>query len=138
VIRLFNVYYPVRTLILLVGEALIVWTSFLLGTVLISFFIGITFLAHVFGLVPAEQETINSQLARRVFGGGSLLYYVVQAMTMLILVLAANTSFVWLPANEGTFWGGTLDDLQKWLIKRQHTPQAAQKPQPVGTPPQAR
>jgi len=34
VIRLFNVYYPIRTLILLVGEALIVWTSFLLGTVL--------------------------------------------------------------------------------------------------------
>ncbi len=32
-IRLFNVYYPVRTLILLIGEALIVWTSFLLGTV---------------------------------------------------------------------------------------------------------
>ena len=30
-IRLFNVYYPVRTLILLIGEALIVWTSFLLG-----------------------------------------------------------------------------------------------------------
>jgi sugar transferase (PEP-CTERM system associated) len=35
VIRLFNVYYPVRTLILLAGEALIVWTSFLLGTVLV-------------------------------------------------------------------------------------------------------
>lgn len=34
-IRLFNVYYPVRTLILLVGEALIVWTSFLLGTVFV-------------------------------------------------------------------------------------------------------
>jgi sugar transferase (PEP-CTERM system associated) len=33
-IRLFNVYYPVRSLILLAGEALIVWTSFLLGTVL--------------------------------------------------------------------------------------------------------
>jgi FlaA1/EpsC-like NDP-sugar epimerase len=32
-IRLFNVYYPVRTLVLLVGEALIVWTSFLLGAV---------------------------------------------------------------------------------------------------------
>ncbi len=31
-IRLFNVYYPVRTLVLLIGEALIVWTSFLLGT----------------------------------------------------------------------------------------------------------
>ena len=33
-IRLFNVYYPVRSLILLAGEALIVWTSFLLATVL--------------------------------------------------------------------------------------------------------
>jgi sugar transferase (PEP-CTERM system associated) len=33
-IRLFNVYYPVRTLVLLVGEALIVWTSFLLGALL--------------------------------------------------------------------------------------------------------
>jgi sugar transferase (PEP-CTERM system associated) len=34
VIRLFNVYYPVRTLILLGGEALIVWTSLLLGAVI--------------------------------------------------------------------------------------------------------
>jgi sugar transferase (PEP-CTERM system associated) len=34
VIRLFHVYYPVRTLILLAGEALIVWTSFLVGAVL--------------------------------------------------------------------------------------------------------
>jgi amino acid transporter len=69
----------------------------MLGTILVSFFVGITFLAHVFGLVPADQETINSQLARRVFGTGSLLYYVVQAMTMLILVLAANTSFAGFP-----------------------------------------
>jgi len=34
VIRLFNVYYPLRALVLLVGEALIVWTSFVLGTML--------------------------------------------------------------------------------------------------------
>ncbi len=34
-IRLFNVYYPVRTLVLLIGEALIVWTSFLLGAVFV-------------------------------------------------------------------------------------------------------
>jgi sugar transferase (PEP-CTERM system associated) len=32
-IRLFNVYYPVRTLILLGGEALLVWTSFLVATI---------------------------------------------------------------------------------------------------------
>ena len=31
-IRLFNVYYPVRTLVLLLGEALIVGSSFVLGT----------------------------------------------------------------------------------------------------------
>ncbi|PYV58610.1 MAG: polyprenyl glycosylphosphotransferase [Acidobacteria bacterium] len=30
-IRLFNVYYPIRTVILLGGEALLVWTSFLLA-----------------------------------------------------------------------------------------------------------
>lgn len=35
-IRLFNVYYPVRTLVLLVGEALIVGFSFVLGTFLYS------------------------------------------------------------------------------------------------------
>jgi sugar transferase (PEP-CTERM system associated) len=34
-IRLFNVYYPVRTLILLIGEALIASASFLLGFVLV-------------------------------------------------------------------------------------------------------
>jgi sugar transferase (PEP-CTERM system associated) len=32
-IRLFHVYYPIRTLILLLGEALIVWTSFLVAAV---------------------------------------------------------------------------------------------------------
>jgi sugar transferase (PEP-CTERM system associated) len=32
VIRLFKVYYPLRTLVLLVGEALIVWVSFVLAT----------------------------------------------------------------------------------------------------------
>ncbi|MGA9388934.1 MAG: TIGR03013 family XrtA/PEP-CTERM system glycosyltransferase [Candidatus Sulfotelmatobacter sp.] len=31
-IRLFKVYYPLRTLVLLAGEALIVWTSFVLAT----------------------------------------------------------------------------------------------------------
>jgi len=34
VIRLFNVYYPVRTLGLLAGEAVLVWTSFMLGAVI--------------------------------------------------------------------------------------------------------
>jgi amino acid transporter len=68
----------------------------MLGVILITLFVGITFLANAFGLVPAEQETVNSQLARRVLGHG-VFYYFVQAMTMLILVLAANTSFADFP-----------------------------------------
>ncbi len=32
-IRIFNVYYPVRTLLLLAGEALVIWTSFMLATI---------------------------------------------------------------------------------------------------------
>jgi sugar transferase (PEP-CTERM system associated) len=34
VIRLFKVYYPLRTLVLLAGEALIIWVSFVVGTML--------------------------------------------------------------------------------------------------------
>jgi amino acid transporter len=68
-----------------------------LGAVLTVLFVGITFLANGFGLTPMEQETINSQLARRVFGDGTPLYYVVQALTMLILIIAANTSFADFP-----------------------------------------
>jgi sugar transferase (PEP-CTERM system associated) len=34
VIRLFNVYYPIRTLVLLGGEALLIWTSFLIAAIL--------------------------------------------------------------------------------------------------------
>ncbi len=33
-IRLFNVYYPIRTLVLLGGEALLVWSSFLIAAVM--------------------------------------------------------------------------------------------------------
>jgi sugar transferase (PEP-CTERM system associated) len=33
-IRLFKIHYPLRTLVLLVGEGLIVWSSFVLGTML--------------------------------------------------------------------------------------------------------
>jgi amino acid transporter len=67
-----------------------------LGIILIGLFLGISALVHALGVVPAEGETVNSQLARRVFGE-SPLYYFVQGVTMLILVLAANTSFADFP-----------------------------------------
>jgi amino acid transporter len=67
-----------------------------LGGILIVLFLGISVLAHAFGVVPVEGETVNSQLARIVFGATPL-YYLIQGVTMLILVLAANTSFADFP-----------------------------------------
>jgi amino acid transporter len=67
-----------------------------LGGILIVLFLGISALAHAFGVVPMEGETVNSQLARLVFGE-SPLYYFIQGVTMLILILAANTSFADFP-----------------------------------------
>ena len=67
-----------------------------LGIILITLFMGITFLAHHFHVVPRPEETVVSQLARLIFGGG-LLYYEVQVVTMLILVFAANTAFADFP-----------------------------------------
>ncbi len=67
-----------------------------LGIILVTLFIGITFLAHHYQVMPRAEETVVSQLARLIFGGG-LLYYEVQAVTMLILVFAANTAFADFP-----------------------------------------
>ena len=67
-----------------------------LGIVLVTLFLGITYLAYDFGIVPREHETVVSQLARHVFGGG-VFYFEIQFVTMLILLLAANTSFADFP-----------------------------------------
>jgi amino acid transporter len=67
-----------------------------LGGILIALFVGITFLAYDFGIVPRVGETVVSQLARHLFGT-SPLYYEIQAVTMMILLLAANTSFADFP-----------------------------------------
>jgi hypothetical protein len=47
-------------------------------------------------VTPVEDETVVSQIARSLFGTG-LFYYLIQGSTMLILVLAANTSFADFP-----------------------------------------
>jgi amino acid transporter len=63
----------------------------------ITMFLGITLLVHAFHIMPSEQETVVSQLARGVFGDRGVAYYAVQAGTMLILVLAANTAYADFP-----------------------------------------
>ncbi len=67
-----------------------------LGAITVTMFLGITYLAYDLGVVPSEEETVVSQIARRIFGGGWL-YYEIQAVTTLILLLAANTSFADFP-----------------------------------------
>jgi Amino acid permease len=58
---------------------------------------GITLLAHAYDVVPAEGETVVSQIARITFGGRNGFYFAVQAATMSILVLAANTAYADFP-----------------------------------------
>ena len=67
-----------------------------LGAISIAMFLGITYLAYDFGIVPGGDQTVVSKIARRVFGGGPP-YYVIQAATTLILLLAANTAYADFP-----------------------------------------
>ena len=67
-----------------------------LAVIMTVLFVGTTALADLYDVVPREHETVVSQLARQVFGGG-IIYYYIQGVSMLILVLAANTAFADFP-----------------------------------------
>lgn len=63
-------------------------------------FIGITFVADSFGIVPVDlpvTKTVISQVAAVAFGDGSVMFLLFQAFTALILFLAANTSYAAFP-----------------------------------------
>jgi amino acid transporter len=72
-------------------------TLMTMAAISIAMFLGITLLAKAYGIIPSDQETVVSQLARGIFAGRGLPYYGIQAGTMLILVLAANTAFADFP-----------------------------------------
>jgi len=59
----------------------------------VTLFMGVTLLAGAFHVIPRHEETVISQLNRAILGGRGPLYYMVQAATTMILVLAANTAF---------------------------------------------
>jgi amino acid transporter len=67
-----------------------------MSVLLALMFIGITVLADHLDVVPRDEESVMSQVARSVFGHGAM-YYAIQAATALILLLAANTSFAGFP-----------------------------------------
>jgi len=81
-------------------------TLSIMGAITIAMFAGITMLAlaahvHITDIpgnlvgAPAgyQQRTVIAQIAAATFGGHSVFFYLVQAFTAAILVLAANTAF---------------------------------------------
>lgn len=74
------------------ARATLLWMAVLA----ITMFGGITLLANEVHIKPSDQETVLSQLARTIFsptGDASPLWFFINIVTALILVLAANTAF---------------------------------------------
>jgi hypothetical protein len=70
-------------------------TLAIMGTISISMFLGITYLARALGVRVSESmhaQSVLAQIGDTVFGGG-FLFYVLQAFTAGILILAANTAY---------------------------------------------
>jgi amino acid transporter len=75
-------------------------TLVIMAVILCTMFLGTTVLADAYHVIPdgsSHPETANSQLARAIFGNGSLFYYILQVATTLILILASNTAFADFP-----------------------------------------
>ena len=81
-------------------------TLVLMGTLAICLFSGLTALALITGVHYAEnpcdligfdcttpQPSLMAQIAAATFGGGSIPFFIVQAATACVLLLAANTAF---------------------------------------------
>ncbi len=60
-------------------------------------FAGVSVLMSLYRIAPGSLSTTFSTLAAAVFGRGSLMFHAVQVMTVVILMLAANTAFADLP-----------------------------------------
>jgi amino acid transporter len=73
------------------GQTMIIM-SLLMGTL----FLGSVGLTQILGVVAGPQETILSALARHLLGSGPA-YLTIQAVTLIMLTVGANTSFVGLP-----------------------------------------
>jgi amino acid transporter len=72
-------------------------TLTVMAALLAILFVGITFLADSFAIVPNDDMTVVAQVAGTVFGADTIGFYLFQTFTALILILAANTSFAAFP-----------------------------------------
>jgi amino acid transporter len=94
-------------------------TLMVMAAIMGSLFLGITFLAVQLQARPYDSgyPTVISQIARQVLGDGPA-FILVQVATLLILVLAANTSFSGFPLLASFAAGDAL--LPRQLRKRGH------------------
>ncbi|MEE1467240.1 MAG: APC family permease [Clostridium sp.] len=70
---------------------------YLLAVLVFIIFLGILSLASVYHIVPHANVTVIAMIAEEVYGKGTLLFYLVQITTAVILTMAANTAFADLP-----------------------------------------
>lgn len=69
----------------------------LLSMIVLIIFGGVCALAAIYKVSPQHNVTAIAQIAGAVFGSQSIMFYVVQATTAIILIMAANTAFAGLP-----------------------------------------
>jgi len=67
-------------------------TLAIMGSICITMFLGISYLAAQGQAVKSEEQTVVAQIAYTIFNGGWM-FYLVQAFTAAILILAANTAY---------------------------------------------
>ena len=75
-------------------------TLAVLGVIAITLFVGVSYLAVHLHAAPSSTDSVVSQIARAVFQPGTpfgFMYYAVQILTLIVLILAANTSFQGFP-----------------------------------------
>lgn len=70
---------------------------YLLAGLVFVIFLGISALASLYHIIPNANVTVIAMIAEAVFGNGTLLFYLVQVTTAVILTMAANTAFADLP-----------------------------------------
>jgi amino acid transporter len=88
-------------------------TLAIMATMSITMFLGITSLALLFHIQVSEQTidkvgSVLSQVGRTAFGGEGILFFALQAATMGILVLAANTAYQDFPRLSAILAGDRL------------------------------
>jgi len=101
------------------AQTTLMWMGAILGTS----FLTVSYLAHRLHVLPVEDESksVLAQIGQAVYGSGAAghtLFLVLQISTMLILVLAANTSFADFPRLASFHAGDAF--MPRQLTRRGH------------------